>query len=354
MKAFKLARLFLAITLATGSTVVSADEAPLADTTATDVPPQVQADPVAKAKPIVADEYDADPAPEVVEAIKGAFNDLTPSENAEVNQAIKVYEHAEQFSPKLRALNETFSVKLHAPPHFELKLVSGYESELAFFDMQGKPWPVAKVTAGNTSLITAEKNPVIEHVVGVNSSGASKAGRSNLKVYFDGLDMGVSVPVAVNIKVYHDSMKLTLPSIAPRAAGEAIPVPAEPPYPTALDDPIARAILDNPYQPNPAYRCAARSVQARTITGNPAPPLDLYVFSCGDSLYFRTRHLTNPAPDPTGIVYGPDGYRVYRFDLAGEVFSIRSKTGQALFLEIAAPSNEIGARFDASARMPYE
>lgn len=287
---------------------------------------------------------------EAIDAVKRAMGGISPQGGYEVKKQTQKYKHAEQYSAPVKAISDTYPVSLHQPIRFNLNLVSGFETEILFFDLKGRPWEVAEISSGNKNLVSAEKSAVLTHAAKVSSAIERMSGRTNLKVRFEGLDTSVSFPVVVNVDAYHETLKVILPGSAPVVEGEGYYPEGAYQMRTALDDPFARAILDNPVDPS---SCESRRLIARNITGQPLSGVSGAAFTCNDYLYIRTRHLIGAAPEPNGIVHGPDGFRVYRFSplSSGEYFSFRNVDGQPVFLEVSLPDNRVGARFGEGVKL---
>lgn len=290
--------------------------------------------------------FEITPTEEVINSVKQAMGNISPEEQAQIEQAVEDYRHASQYEEDVKPLNESVQLKIQQRNPVKLMLVAGFETDILFFDLQGNPWPVGDVGTGNKKRVSAEKSEILPHGVLVNSAEGKLAGRTNLKARFEGLDSPVSFPIEINTKVYHDTLKIILPGIAPTATQGSHFDLRE-----ALDDPIARAILDNPVDPEAAKQCESRLAIARSISGQVLIGIQPVSFVCGQSLYIRTRFLHLPAPDPSGLVNGSDGYQVYRFDNPGDVFTFVGHDGRAVFLEIPVPEGQIGARFGKSVRL---
>lgn len=196
--------------------------------------------------------------------------------------------------------------------------MSGYESEIVFFDLNGKPWEIGDVSTGNTTILQATKNEVMPHSIVLAAGEGQYAGRTNIKVRFAGLDTSISFPITINTQAYIETLKVVLPGMAPAVDG----VTYNPSFDErrVMDDPIARAILDNPVAPENSGDCASRLAITKTLTGQTLPGIQPAVFSCDNGLYIRTRYLSAPAPEPNGVTHGPDGYRVYHFIDSGNTF----------------------------------
>lgn len=293
-------------------------------------------------------EFDVEPSAEIIKSIRGAYGDMTPQESVQLRNSMDEYKRADQYQKPVKAISGTYALKLHAPVKIELRLIAGFETELAFFDLQGRPWEVGSVTTGNKNLVSAIKSEVLPHTVTLSSAADKLAGRTNIKIQFKGLDASVSFPIVINTTSYHDSLKVVLPGNAPRKAESNDYQMTQRTVRHVLDDPIARAILDNPYTPESSSKCHSRKITAQDMAGQNISGLDAVAFDCNGSTYLRARYLTNPAPDPTGIINGPDGYKVFRWQDAGEVMSFRAGNGRMVFLELEKPANRVGARFDHS------
>jgi len=270
--------------------------------------------------------FNVHPTEAVEQAIRKAMQGVTPQESAQVKSGLEEYKRAEQYRDDVKAISDTYAVKLHQPVVFKLNIVNGFETELDFFDLKGFPWEVATVSTGDGSILSATKSEVMPHSVNLSTKSGVFSGRTNLKVRFEGIQTSISFPVVINTNAYHDTLKVILPGLSPvsddQPAGEyrySYDNMRE-----TLDDPIARSILDNPIDPQKSV-CKARSVVLRTITGQALQGNSPAAFYCNSKLYIRTRFLSGAAPDPAAIIHGSDGYRVYRFDLAVEMYSCNAR-----------------------------
>lgn len=283
------------------------------------------------------------PTPEVLSAVKEAMGGVTAEEAAQADNAVKLYDHARQLTADVEPLEDTYPYKLNTKGRYTLYTVSGFETELLFFDLNGNPWEVGSVSTGNTKLANAEKGEVLPHSVTIGIADKRYAGKTNLKVKFKGLETSVSFSMQINTQKYHETLKVVLPGVNPKEQGAQLYSGYTERY--AMDDPVARSILDNPVNPATSAGCENRLAVTKSITGQTLLGTQPVVFSCDTGLYIRTRYLSSPSPDPNGVVNGPDGYRVYRFIDAGEYFTFSDRTGQPIFIEAVKPQKLIGARF---------
>lgn len=296
----------------------------------------------------VPQQFNIAPTPEILDAVKEAMGGVSVEDAAQADNAVRMYDHAKQQQHEVTPIIDTFPVKLHSGIRYTINVVSGFESELAFFDLNGQPWEVGSTSTGNTGLLSATKNEIIPHTINIAAAEGRYAGRTNLKVRFKGLETSVSFPININTQTYHETLKVVLPGSSPNAKAN--------PYSgfgnrDAMDDVVARSILDNPINPETSVSCEKRLAVAKTITGQTLLGIQPVIFSCETGLYIRSRYLTGPSPDPNGFVNGPDGYRVDRFIDAGEYFSYRDKSGQPVFIEAVKPQKMIGARFGDQVRL---
>lgn len=291
----------------------------------------------------VPEHFNITPTPELLDEVKKAMGGVSADEAAQAENALKQYQHAQQIRIEPKAIVDTYSVKLHTGLRYKLLVVSGFETEILFFDLNGNPWEVGSVSTGNTKLISATKGDVLSHGVTIAAADSQYAGATNLKVKFKGFETSVSFPITVNTEMYHETLKVVLPGTISNAVNKSHIAGYETRY--AMDDPVARSVLDNPINPENSQHCEKRLAIAKSITGQTLLGTQPVVFSCDTGLYIRTRYLTAPNPQPNGFINGPDGYRVYRFLDDNEMFTFREKNGETVFVESVKPQKLIGARF---------
>lgn len=298
----------------------------------------------------VTDPRQITPGLDVVEQVRRAMGNTTPHEQAQTREQLRVYEQANQYSAPVERMSVTYPVRLHEPPTLSLQLVDGYDTELLLYDMHGNPWKVGEVSAGNKTLLTATQSQILPHAIRLSAATGQYAGRTNVKLYVDGLDTSVSLPVEINRGRYHDTVKIVLPGMVPPTEGETTgrsELDSEGVGLQALDDRYARAILDNPINPLPD-ECQSRDIQATSIVDQPLK-VESVAFVCAGHTYIRTRSLVGAKPGLSGVIYGPDQYRVWRYSGQGEYFSFRdTASGRPIFLVLKRPSHVIGARYGVS------
>ncbi|MDQ2077399.1 DotH/IcmK family type IV secretion protein [Marinimicrobium sp. ABcell2] len=296
------------------------------------------------------EDFDPTPRPEVREGVerqRGGGPDLF----RQTYEANREYDRYRQYDPKIQRKSESVTLtrnELTLP--FELEVSQGYITTLTFLDANGNPYPTRISRVGdNTTFVVCtgisdncqagEEDLDIAHILTVGTTRL--AGRSNLRVFFRGLDRAVQIPLVGRKGSYHDEVIVMLPVTNPDAPSPAQLQDTRLTIPET-DDYVARALIDGV----PATRLGDGvdlQVEVRTRTRQRLPTGQYAAIYVNGKTYLRT-DITLPNPGAEAITPGPMNQVVYRFNGRPRFVSGFNRHGQIVKIELKAPENVLGYR----------
>lgn len=297
------------------------------------------------------EDFDPTPRPEVREGVerqRGGSPDLY----RQTNEAYQEYLRYKQYDPKIQQKSETVTLsrnELTLP--FEVEVSQGYITTLTFFDANGNPYPtrISRVGDNGTFVVctgisdncqAGEEDLDIAHILTVGTTRL--AGRSNLRVFFRGLDRAVQIPLVGRKSSYHDEVIIMLPVSNPDAQPHSQILDGRLTIPET-DDYIARALIDSV----PASRLSDGAVDLEVRVETRARqrlPTGGYAAIYSDGKTYLRTDITLPNPGAEAITPGPMRQVVYRFDGRPRVISGYNRHGQLVKIELRAPENVLGYR----------
>lgn len=297
------------------------------------------------------EDFDPTPRPEVREGVERQRGG-SPELYRQTQEAYQEYLRHNQYDPEKQRKSESVTLsrnELTVP--FEVEVSQGYITTLSFFDANGNPYPTRISRVGdNTTFVVCtgisdncqagEEDLDIAHILTVGTTRL--AGRSNLRVFFRGLDRAVQIPLVGRTSSYHDEVIIMLPVSNPDVEPQSHVQDGRLTIPET-DDYIARALIDSV----PASKLSGDSVdlevRVETRSRQRLPVGGYAAIYSGGKTYLRT-DITLPNPGAEAITPGPMRQVVYRFNGKPRVISGFNRHGQLVKIELRTPENVLGYR----------
>lgn len=299
------------------------------------------------------EEYEINPSQSVLTELHGRQGG-SPDDYQQAREALKQYETVNDFVEKKVEKNDSFFLsaeKLRVP--VEIEVTREYVSSLNFVDVDGQPWPIRLSRVGNNesfsvsvadsngeSAVINEDNIDIAHMVSI-STGKS-AGRSNLKVYFKGINKEVQIPLVIREKSYHNSVTIMLPFSNPEPVNQKKKKVDLDELVHVMDDPYARNLIDG-LSASQMVDAAEATVELMDFVGRKIIGAETRAISVGDLVYLKAS-LSGVSPAPTGITRGMHGYSVFRFEKSPRLVSGTNRDGKTVLVKISKSDRYIGLR----------
>lgn len=296
------------------------------------------------------EDFDPTPQDEVREGVERQRGG-SPALYGQTDEAFREYDRYREYDPKIKRKSDTVPLtrnNLSLP--FEVEVSEGYITTLTFLDVNGNPYPtrISRVGDPGTFVVcvgvsesceVGEEDLDIAHILTVGTTRL--AGRSNLRVFFRGLDRAVQIPLVGRTSSYHNDVTIMLPVENPDIDRSAqvrdmrLTIPE-------TDDYYARALIDNvPGSKLPQARDL--QVEVSTRDAQVLPTGSYAALYANGKTYLRT-DITLPNPSAEAITPGAMRQVVYRFDGKPRVITGFNRHGQVVKIALREPENVLGYR----------
>lgn len=297
------------------------------------------------------EEIDVQPDPEVIQGVESSKGG-PPLLYRQIEEYSREYERYLTYAPKVnrKSKSETITMDNLVLP-FEVEVSKGYITTLTFIDARGNPFPVRVSRVGNSNAFvvctgTSEDCKITEadidiaHILTIGTT--YQAGRSNLRVFFNGLYKAVQIPLVVKKDSYHDEVTIMLPVDNPDFKAPSVVGTIGRSAPVDTDDYIARGMIDG-ISAEKLGNGIQLNVELENRIGSRMPnDGTTAIFSEGNT-YLKTT-IRSPNPEASAMTHGFMREVVYRFDGRPRAVSGFDRDGNVVVLRITAPDNVLGYR----------
>jgi hypothetical protein len=296
------------------------------------------------------EEYTVEPSPEVINEIyqgKGG----SPEIFEQVDRALKGYDEIKQYTGVKQAKSESFLLSpTTLSPEIEIEVTQDYITTITFVDIGGAPWPIKLSRVGNQTIFQTAageaeagqskvENKQLAHIIALTTQKA--AGRSNLKVYFDGVHKPVDVSLVVRKRSYHDDVVINIPFPNPDVSRED-QVARSIVGANIVDDPYARALIDG-LAADQLQDAREMDITFSDINDVPMTISASRSIRVGDNIYLKV-NLRSIYPEPVQVTPGIHGYTVYKLSSLPRIVSGVNKNGKNVLVRITDATDGFGYR----------
>jgi hypothetical protein len=276
----------------------------------------------------------------------------SPEEYRRAKEALKGYEVIEQYRSKREAKSASLVLNpstLKVP--FELEVTYGELSSITFLDINGNPWPIAMSRVGDVKLLEigvgdAEPNAKsvenirLAHIVSISTT--KLAGRSNMKLFFEGIHKPINLRVVVKRDSYHDDVLITLPMVNPATSKDDERSASLDPRATIIDNPFSRALIDG-VSVSQILNAEEMAVSMMTMDERKVGSEASRAIKVGEKIYLKVP-LRSVNPTPMNVSKGLHGYNVYEFIDLPRIISGINKHGETVMVKVSPPKGKLSYR----------
>ena len=301
--------------------------------------------------PVLASDLDIVPSQETLNSLHEAQGG-SPEMYRQAKEALKGYDEADQYSNRKQADSLNLMLKMdRLIVSEEIQITPDFVTSVTFIDGAGNPWPIKFARVGNAKKFivevgdgngSGEIDPSVAHIAAITSP--YMAGRSNAKLYFEGIHKPVQITLVARRDSYHEDVVLKFPIENP-AAPESNKLSTG--YlmdnrVAVIDDPYARGLADN-VSAQDLVGAVEMNIEITDIHERPVQEKMSRAIKVGPLIYVKAP-LHGVVPSPAGITKGIHGYSVFKFRDSPRLVSGIDKHGRVIMVKIKELDGEYGLR----------